>query len=260
MSLVAYQSGDESEKSGEESDQDSNASEISDNESSENSDQEADDASSEQRAAIKRGRDTIELNEDIEGSTQDSNFDKKKSRRNEGSVDLDEQSSNPSPLSIKVESETMEADKLEALNDNSESNQSEQTLTKAKFNLENGFPEGCENIKLPSAPRAQCSQSLQNKIIQVVDRMNRFNYSINEDIHKKKSFKNPSIYEKLIDVYGIEEFGSSFPMHVDDLKADGFLYYDELDSLQRAEWAKKEKEKKERTKIEMVSAVKKGSK
>lgn len=41
--------------------------------------------------------------------------------------------------------------------------------------------------------------------------MNDYNYSMNEDIHKKKSFKNPSIYEKFIEAYGLDEFGSSFP-------------------------------------------------
>ena len=46
--------------------------------------------------------------------------------------------------------------------------------------------------------------------------MNDYNYSMNEDIHKKKSFKNPSIYEKFIEAYGLDEFGSSFP-NVSDL-------------------------------------------
>jgi hypothetical protein len=127
----------------------------------------------------------------------------------------------------------------------------------SQYTLENGFPPGCELIRLPAEPKATCSQVLQNKIIQVTERMRDFNYSINNDIHNKKSFKNPSIYEKLIEVYGINEFGSSFPNHIEDLKSNGFMFYDELDAVQRADWAKKEKEKKERTKIEMISAIRK---
>ena len=44
---------------------------------------------------------------------------------------------------------------------------------------------------------------------------------------------------------------------MEDLKSDGYIFYDELDNIQRAEWAKIEKMKKERTKIEMVSGTKK---
>ena len=40
--------------------------------------------------------------------------------------------------------------------------------------------------------------------------------------------------------------------HIDDLKASGYMFFDELDQAQRAEWAKKEKEKKERTKVKLI--------
>ena len=40
--------------------------------------------------------------------------------------------------------------------------------------------------------------------------MQRFNYNINEDIQTKKHFKNPSIYEKLIGHYDLDEYGSNF--------------------------------------------------
>ena len=40
--------------------------------------------------------------------------------------------------------------------------------------------------------------------------MEKYNYSMNEGIRKKKDFKNPSIYEKLIERYKINEYGSNF--------------------------------------------------
>ncbi len=86
--------------------------------------------------------------------------------------------------------------------------------------------------------------------------MKRYNYSINDDIEKNKKFRNPSIYESLIENYEIDEFGSSFPSN-QDLKSQGYMFYDELDKAQKEEWTKKEKEKKDRTKIEMVTGTKK---
>lgn len=125
-----------------------------------------------------------------------------------------------------------------------------------KYTLENGFPPGCDQIRLPPAPKAPCSQTLQTKIIQVVERMHKYGYSINDEIERKKKFRNPSIYEKLIEAHDIDEYGSNFPTYV-DLKSQNYMFYDELDKVQQEEWARKEKERKERTKIEMVSGTKK---
>lgn len=83
----------------------------------------------------------------------------------------------------------------------------------------------------------------------MLERMKSYNYSINNDIRNKKKFKNPSIYEKLIEAYEIDEFGSSFETHIEDLKSNGYMLYDQLDQAQITEWAKKEKERKERTKV-----------
>jgi len=250
VSLVAYQ--------GDEDDQDSNKSgSETESETSKNSSDfeiEIDSDTNEKRAAIKRDRASTDHSEDNEDKTDEA------LKKSKGITDEDiELETNDSPaLSIKADIELMEENSdSELLNEDLESNESEPL---GIYTLEKGFPPGCENIRLPAAPRAPCSQSLQNKIIQVVDRMERFNYSINDDIHRKKSFKNPSIYEKFIDVYGIDEFGSSFPSHVENLKSDGYMFYDELDSIQRAEWARIEKAKKDRTKIEMVSGTKKGTK
>ncbi len=41
-------------------------------------------------------------------------------------------------------------------------------------------------------------------------------------------------------------FNLSIFQYMYDLKAHGYLHYEELDEMQRNEWAKKEKEKKER--------------
>lgn len=134
---------------------------------------------------------------------------------------------------------------------------STESVETLKLVIEQGFMPGSENIKLPSAPKAECSKRLQDKIIQVQERMNKYNYNINEDIQTKKHFKNPNIYEKFIEKFELDEFGSSFPSHVEDLKASGYLFYDELDVAQRNEWAKRDKEKKDaKLKIEVISGTK----
>lgn len=249
VSLVAYQSGDESdgadsnETATSESDQSVNEQDV----SKRSSDFEIEDPDA-ARAALKRTRPSVEINDYSVANEEDT---LKKTKQ-------DQTGSECSPEISTPEVESADMDVLAEENAQMESEEIVEIAT--KFTLAKGFPPGCEYIKLPSAPKTLCSQSLQNKIVQVTDRMERFNYNINDDIHRKKSFRNPCIYEKLIEVYGIEEFGSSFPNHTEDLKSSGYMLYDELDAVQRAEWARIEKAKKERTKIEMVSGTKKTSK
>merc|ERR1712024_147361 len=72
-------------------------------------------------------------------------------------------------------------------------------------------------------------------------------YDMNAVIQSKKAFRNPSIYEKLIQFCAIDEHGTNFPKEL----YDGHLfgpesYYDELAKVQKADMEKREKAAKER--------------
>lgn len=251
VSLVsAYESGAESE-SGSEVESNENDSEIEDeqNENSIGSNE------SENKANSNQPNDENSLSKPIEDTN--SNIINIDEDENNHHSNLSAETSAEKP--VKMETNDVEIEekyKTEAVDSNKI--EAEPVPNDSIYTLDKGFPVGCELIKLPPAPKAPCSQILQNKIIQVAERMKPpFNYSINDDIQKKKLYKNPSIYEKLIEINKIDEFGSNFPNYIPDLKSHGYLTYLELDEAQRAEWVKKEKDKKERTKIEMVSGTKK---
>jgi len=67
-------------------------------------------------------------------------------------------------------------------------------------------------------------------------------YDYNKIIQTKKAFRNPSIYEKLIEFCDIDELGTNFPPQL----YDGHLfgkesYYDELGKVQKTEMDRREK-------------------
>lgn len=77
-------------------------------------------------------------------------------------------------------------------------------------------------------------------------------------IQQRKDIRNPSIYEKLIDYCKIDEYGSNFPLDVYDPHGwPESSFYEELAKEQKAEMDRREKERKDRTKVEFVTGVKK---
>ncbi|KAI8784035.1 SAP30-binding protein [Biomphalaria glabrata] len=113
-----------------------------------------------------------------------------------------------------------------------------------------------DDIKIPPEPPGKCSAQLQKKIEEMYERMRRQEFDLNRAIQNKKNFRNPSIYEKLIDYCHIDEKGTNFPPEIYDPHIWGKdSYYDELDKIQRRDIEKREKEKK--TKIEFISGTKK---
>ena len=125
--------------------------------------------------------------------------------------------------------------------------------------LGRGIRENVNDVRLPPEPEGRCSKSLQEKILKMYERK-MGGMDVNEYVQKKKNFRNPSIYEKLVSYIGIDEHGTNFPKHIYDPSIWGpESYYDELAKAQKEYNDKKEKEKREanRAKVEFVSGTKK---
>lgn len=112
------------------------------------------------------------------------------------------------------------------------------------------------DVDMPPEPTGPCAPELTDKIVEMTRRMNEKGYDMNRIIQQRKSFRNPSIYEKLIDYCNINEFGTNYgPQIYDPLKWDRSSYYDELAKRQKADMEQREKERRERTKIEFLTGT-----
>lgn len=64
---------------------------------------------------------------------------------------------------------------------------------------------------LPPEPTGKCPPELQEKITRLYESMLHKRIDMNFSIQQRKQFRNPSIYEKLIDHLDIEEIGTNYP-------------------------------------------------
>ncbi|XP_022189980.2 SAP30-binding protein [Nilaparvata lugens] len=112
------------------------------------------------------------------------------------------------------------------------------------------------DVQLPPEPTGRCSNELQDKIARLHEKMQNNGLDMNTIIQQRKDFRNPSIYEKLIQFCSINEFGTNYPLEVyDPFSWSKVSYYEELEKVQRAEMTRREKERKEKTKVEFVSGT-----
>ncbi|CAH2302387.1 SAP30-binding isoform X1 [Pelobates cultripes] len=108
-----------------------------------------------------------------------------------------------------------------------------------------------DDIKIPPEPPGRCSNHLQDKIQKLYERKLKEGTDMNHIIQKKKEFRNPSIYEKLIQFCSIDELGTNYPKDMFDPHGwSEDSYYESLAKAQKIEMDKLEKAKKERTKVE----------
>lgn len=103
---------------------------------------------------------------------------------------------------------------------------------------------------LPPEVSVKCPPEVQEKITIMFNKMQNEGLDMNKEIQARKAFRNPSIYEKLIDYCNLNEFGTNYPAEIyDPLKWGKESYYDELAKVQKTEMEKREKERKEKTKV-----------
>ncbi|EDO37525.1 predicted protein [Nematostella vectensis] len=111
-------------------------------------------------------------------------------------------------------------------------------------------------VHLPPEPVGRCSNSLQDKISNLLEKKYRTNKDWNAAVQKRKDFRNPSIYEKLISYCNIQENGTNYPKEL--FNPEAWLKeptYEVLAKQQKEAYEKREKAK--RTHIEFMSGTKK---
>ncbi|XP_037073046.1 SAP30-binding protein-like [Pollicipes pollicipes] len=111
---------------------------------------------------------------------------------------------------------------------------------------------------IPSEPAGRCSKDLQEMVAKLCQERERTGADMNDRLRSHKDFRNPSIYEKLITFCDIDEFGTNYPPELYDPSIWGKQsYYDDLARVQKEDMERREKERKERTKVEVVTGTKK---
>ncbi|CAH1394328.1 unnamed protein product [Nezara viridula] len=113
-----------------------------------------------------------------------------------------------------------------------------------------------KDVDLPPEPTGTCSSDLTKKIAEMTELMNLNGCDMNLIIQKRKSFRNPSMYEKLIEYCNINEFGTNYERRVyDPMKWGESSYYDELAKAQNAHMKRREKKKRGGAKVQFITGT-----
>lgn len=118
-----------------------------------------------------------------------------------------------------------------------------------------------DGVAIPPEPANKCPKDLQDTITKFYNKMITEGLDMNKIIQDRKNFRNPSIYEKLIQFCDINELDTNYPPEIyDPLKWGKESYYEELGKVQKVEMDRREKEKKDKlAKIDFITGVTKKS-
>lgn len=115
-------------------------------------------------------------------------------------------------------------------------------------------------FELPPEPKSKPDSKLQETISNINQKIKNSNFDLNQYIQDRKEFRNPSIYDKLIQFCQINELGTNFPPEIYDVSIYGpESFYEELAKAQKLEMEKLEKQKKENIKTSTSEVIVKES-
>ncbi|XP_063603781.1 SAP30-binding protein-like [Penaeus indicus] len=110
----------------------------------------------------------------------------------------------------------------------------------------------------PKLATSRLPACYQEKVQRFLNEVRRGNKDYNMMIQNNKEFRNPGIYEKLIDLLQLDEMGTNYPLDMFDPHCWGKeSYYDEIARVQKEEMDRREKERKDKTKVDIISGTKK---
>lgn len=129
---------------------------------------------------------------------------------NDDNVISDDENENVSPNRETINME---------ISDGDETSQEKADKNNAKIDqfAEYGF-------SLPAEPKGKCPQDLQDKITNMYEKM-KSGMDMNKLIQERKEFRNPSIYEKLIQYCDIDELGTNYQPEIYDPLQWGNLFF-----------------------------------
>lgn len=118
----------------------------------------------------------------------------------------------PSPATVKVTTKVTKLvsyhDDTVASDDDGESEEVPHQVILMTDNEQSESDMGKDDgITIPPEPPGHCSQELQDKITKLFEKMQTQQLDMNSVIQKRKDFRNPSIYEKLIQFCDLDELG-----------------------------------------------------
>ncbi|KRY84672.1 SAP30-binding protein, partial [Trichinella pseudospiralis] len=98
---------------------------------------------------------------------------------------------------------------------------------------------------LPPLTQKKCPSALKETFDELFRQKEEENFDFNSTVQKRTDFRNPSIYEKLVDHFGLDEKGSNFPLEFFDPHGfDKKDFYDQISAAQKLLMDNLEKEKK----------------